>query len=56
MKHAKKTTEAIVPEPEQTIRLSETSGIMRRLAEAFLRSEERYLCVLNGVRTTVVRD
>lgn len=42
--------------PEQTIRLSETKNMLRRLAEAEIRVHGVYYCMVDGKRTKVVAD
>lgn len=40
--------------PEQTLPLSETAGMLHRLAAAEIAMHGRYLCMVDGVRTEVV--
>ena len=41
--------------PKQTITLSEVRGMLRRLAEAEIKQHGRYLCLVDGKRTEIVR-
>lgn len=40
--------------PEQTIKLADTTGMLRRIAEAEIRAHGAYFCMLDGKRTKVV--
>ena len=40
--------------PEQTIRLSETTNMLRRIAAAMIQKDGAYYCVVDGKRTKVV--
>lgn len=42
--------------PEQIIPLSQTTGMLRRLAAAELRHRGSYFCMVDGKRTEIVRD
>jgi len=44
----------LLPEPEQTIRLADTSGMLHRLASAEVAAHGRYLCMVDDKRTEVI--
>lgn len=44
-----------IEKPEQTIRLSETSNMLRRLATAEIDAFGVYYCIVDGKKTKVIR-
>jgi len=41
-------------QPEQTLRLSETTNMLRRIASAEIAEHGAYYCVVDGKRTKIV--
>ena len=42
--------------PEQTLRLAETSNMLRRIAAVEIAHKGEYLCMVDGKRTRVIAD